>query len=461
MKNILNQATDFQFNFSCVTSVALYQTAFINSFKQYNIHTMKKILLGICLLTTIITSKAQETVYPAPPQQGTIALTHATIHIGNGQVIEDGMIVFSNGKITDVRQTAPIADIKVVDCNGKHIYPGLISAATNLGLNEIGAVRSTRDEYEVGNINPNVRSVIAYNSDSKIINTVRNNGILLVNVIPNGGMISGSSSVMQLDGWNWEDAVYKMDGGIHFRMPFLVRFSEDSDPMKDAMKKIDEVRTFFREAKVYYYEPKHEHTNLKFEAVKGLFDKTQTFFVHCELVKEMMLAAEFAKEFGFRTVIVGGSDSWKIADYLKENNIAVIVDQMHTLPNMQDDDVDLPYKLPYLLQQAGVTYCISDQDEQSRYRNLPFNAGVAVGYGLTKEQALEAITLNAAKILGIDNRTGTLETGKDANIVVSDGDILDMKTSNVVYAFIQGRQINLDDKQKQLYNKYKYKYSLK
>jgi len=231
--------------------------------------------------------------------------------------------------------------------------------------------------------------------------------------------------------------------------------------LKDAMDHIDEVRTFFREAKAYFEETKHEHTNLKFEAVKGLFDKTEIFFVHCELVKEMMIAVDFAKEFGFRTVIIGGTDSWKIADYLKQNNIAVILNQMHMLPMMQDDDVDEAYKAPYLLQQAGVMYCISDADEMSRYRNLPFNAGVAVGYGLTKEQALEAITLSPAKILGIDDRTGSLEKGKDANIVVSNGDMLDMKTSNVIYAFIQGRQINLDNKQKQLYEKYMTKYGLK
>lgn len=422
---------------------------------------MKKILLSFISLLTIAALRAQETVYPAPAQQGTIALTHATIHIGNGQVIEDGMIVFSNGKIVDVRPTASIPDVKMIDCSGKQIYPGLISAATNLGLNEVGAVRSTLDEYELGSINPNIHSYVAYNTDSKIINTVRSNGILLANVIPNGGIISGASSVMQLDAWNWEDALYKKDGGIHFRMPFLERFSQNDDAAKKAMDQIENVRNFFREAKAYFEESKHENTNLKFEAVKGLFNKSQTFYVHCELVKEMMIACEFAKEFGFRTVIVGGSDSWKITDYLKQNNISVIVNQMHTLPNMQDDDVDLPYKLPYLLQQAGVSYCISDQDEMSRYRNLPFNAGVAVGYGLTKEEALQAITLNAAKILGIDDRTGSLEKGKDANIIVSDGDILDMKTSNVIYAFIQGRQINLDNKQKELYEKYKYKYGLK
>ena len=422
---------------------------------------MKKILLLTSLLLTIIVAKSQPTISPAPPQQGTIALTHATIHVGNGDVIQDGMIVFSNGKIISVGVTANVSAAKVIDCSGKQIYPGLISANTNLGLNEIGAVRSTVDERELGDINTDIRSLVAYNTDSKIINTVRSNGILLANVIPQGGIISGSSSVVQLDAWNWEDAAYKTDIGIHFRIPSLARVSESKDPLKDAMDHIEEVRTFFREAKAYFEETKHEHTNLKFEAVKGLFDKTEIFFVHCELVKEMMIAVDFAKEFGFRTVIIGGTDSWKIADYLKQNNIAVILNQMHMLPMMQDDDVDEAYKAPYLLQQAGVMYCISDADEMSRYRNLPFNAGVAVGYGLTKEQALEAITLSPAKILGIDDRTGSLEKGKDANIVVSNGDMLDMKTSNVIYAFIQGRQINLDNKQKQLYEKYMTKYGLK
>lgn len=422
---------------------------------------MKKIFIPLLVILALTKASAQETIYPAPSQNATIALTHATIHIGNGEVINDGMIVFSNGKITDVRPTAPVADIKVYDCTGKHVYPGLISPVTNLGLNEISAVRSTVDDTELGDINPNIHSAIAYNTDSKVIDILRSNGILVANVIPDGGIISGTSSIMQLDAWNWEDALYKRDAGIHFRMPYLVRFSSEQDALKEGMQKIETVRSFFRDAQAYYNETKHEHTNLKFEAVKGLFDHTQIFYAHCELVKEMMLAVEFAKEFGFRTVIVGGSDAWKIADYLKQNNIPVILNQVYALPNMQDDDYDLPYKTPYLLQQAGVLYCISDGDQSTRFRNLPFDAGTAVGFGLTKEQALQAITLNTAKILGIDNITGSLEKGKDANIVVSDGDILDMKTSNVTYAFIQGRQINLDNKQKQLFEKYKYKYNLK
>src|SRR6476659_5453132 len=255
---------------------------------------MRKITLIIILIITFSTAFSQPNVLPAPPQQGTIALTHATIHVGNGQIISDGTIVFTNGKITSVGTTATTGDAKVVDCTGKQVYPGLILADSYLGLIDIGSIRAERDENEIGYLNPDVRSIVAYNTDSKIINTVRTNGILLANIVPNGGIISGSSSVMQLDGWNWEDAVYKMDNGIHFRMPSLAPESTKtpaSDLLKKAYGQIDEVRTFFREAKAYLQEPTHQQTNIKFESVRGLFDGSKIFFVHCNLVNEMMIAA--------------------------------------------------------------------------------------------------------------------------------------------------------------------------
>ncbi len=423
---------------------------------------MKNLLLFLSFIISIQIF-SQSNVLPAAAQNATIALTHATIHIGNGDVVNDATIVFSNGKIISVNNNAAPADVKVIDCSGKQIYPGLILADCSLGIEEIDAIRAQHDNYELGDLNPDVRSAVAYNTDSKIINTVRSNGVLLAHVVPNGGILSGTSSVMQLDAWNWEDAIYKKDDGVNFRMPSLKPTSAENSAdnvLKKAYDQIEDVRKFFRDAKAYLNQSTHEHTNIKFESVKGLFDQSKTFYVHCELVNEIMIASEFAKEFGFRTVIVGGSDSYKVADYLKQNNIAVILNQMHNLPIMQDDDIDIYAKLPYLLQQAGVTYCINDFDEMNRGRNLMFNAGVAVGFGLTKEQALQAITLNAAKILNIDKQTGSLEAGKDANIIVSDGDLLDIETSNISFAFIQGRQINLDNKQKQLYERYKTKYGL-
>ncbi|MCX6314601.1 MAG: amidohydrolase family protein [Sphingobacteriales bacterium] len=418
---------------------------------------------------------AQENMYPAPAQTGTIALTNGMIHVGNGQVIPNGTIVFSNGKITDIGPSASVVGATVINLNGKDVYPGLIAPSTNLGLIEISSVRSTIDYSELGDINTSIRAIVAYNTDSKVINTLRSNGILLANIVPRGGTLSGSSSVVQLDAWNWEDAAYKMDNGIHFNMPALINRPsqgggsrrrqnvDQEDPVKQGLDRIEAVRKFFREAKAYLAGNNSGATNLKFEAVKGLFNQSQTFFVHCDLVKEMMMAIDFAKEFGFKLVIVGGTDSWMIADQLQVNHVAVILPEPHSLPPTDDDDIDQPYKTGAALQKAGVLFsiCFDGGDGFSQQRNLPFEAGTMAAYGLTKEEALSAITLNAAKILGIDDRTGTLEKGKDANIVISTGDILDMKSSTITKAYIQGRDINLDNKQKQLFERYKYKYGIK
>ena len=439
-----------------------------------NLNYMKKIFLIIALLYSLAVS-AQENMHPSPAQTGTIALTNAIIHIGNGQVIQNGTIVFSKGKIIEVGTAANVNGATVIDCKGKHVYPGVIASSTNLGLIEVGSVRATADYIELGDINPSIRSLVAYNTDSKVINTLRSNGVLLAHIVPAGGTISGTSSVVQLDAWNWEDAAYKIDNGIHFNMPALInrpnqfgggrrrQNAEQEDPVKLGLDRIESIRKFFREAQAYTAEANHTAINLKYEAVKGLFTKTQTLYVHCDLVKEMMIAINFAKEFGFKMVIVGGSDSWMIANILKDNNIPVILGEPHSLPATEDDDVDQPYKTGAALQKAGVlfTICFDGGDGFWQQRNLPFEAGTMAAYGLTKEEALSAITLNAAKILGIDDRTGSLENGKDANIVICDGDLLDMKSSLVTQAFIQGREINLDNKQKQLFERYKYKYGIK
>lgn len=443
---------------------------------------MKKIFSNIAallLLTGFV--KAQETVYPAKESKGRLFITNGTVHVGNGQVLENATIEVNDGKIVRVGTgIAPSGD-KVIDAKGKQVYPGLILPSTDLGLKEIGSgVRGSNDYRELGEYNTSIRSITAYNTDSKFINVLKANGILLASITPEGGIISGSSSVVQLDAWNWEDAAYKMDAGIHLNMPsFILRGRRGGfgggfpggfgrgggagagDPLKAAFERVEEIKSFFREAKAYLQEAAHKETNLKFEAVKGLFSKKQKLFVHGDQVRQMLVAIDFAKEFGFDVVIVGGSESYQIADLLKENNIAVILGAEHELPAMEDDDVDQPYKTPYALQKAGVLFALNDTHEESRYRNLSFNAGTAAAYGLTKEEALEAITLNAAKILGVADKTGSLEAGKDANIVICNGDILDMKSSNVTHAFIQGREVSLDNKQKELYERYKYKYGIK
>jgi imidazolonepropionase-like amidohydrolase len=436
---------------------------------------MKKIIVTLSALVSFTAAAfAQDDVYPAAKQSKKTAIVGATVHVGNGQVIENGTVVFDNGKIVYAGDAAaaPKAE-NTIDAKGKQVYPGLILPSSNLGLQEISGVRGSTDINEIGEFNPSVRSIAAYKAESVIINTLRLNGILLAHTIPGGQLIAGQSSVVQLDAWNYEDAAYKTDMGMHFYMPSLLSRgggrgfgrgfggAPAGDPTKEALDKIESVKAIFREAKAYHQKGADKQINLKLEATKGLFDRTQKLFVHCDQIKQMIVAIDFVKEFGFEVVLVGASESWQIADLLKANNIAVILTQEHSLPTSDDDDIDQPYKAASALQKAGVLFCLNDDDPQNRGRNLMFNAGTAAAYGLGKEAALQAITLNAAKILGVDDKTGTLEVGKDANIVISEGDILDMKSSIVTDAFIQGRAVAITSKHKQLYDRYKHKYEIK
>ncbi len=426
-------------------------------------------LLGMIILflcTALSFHSPAQVPTPAPPQKQKIILQGATIHVGNGEVIESGMIQFENGKITFVGEAQlamPDDNTRIINAAGKHIYPGLIAVNTTLGLTEIDAVRATRDFSETGDLNPNVRSIIAYNTDSKIIPTIRSNGILLAQVTPTGGRISGMSSVVQLDAWNWEDAAYKTDIGIHLNWPSKFNSSGwwgEPGGMKANEKyneEVNKLEDFFAEAKAYSENKSPAETNQRFESMRGLFSGTKKLFVSVERASEMIEAMDFCNRFNVKMVVVGGRDSWMIADRLKANNIPVVLQPIFDLPAKPDDDIDIIYRLPVLLKSAGVEFCMSLSGSWEQ-RSLPFEAGSAVAYGLSKEEALTSITASPAKILGIDATTGTLEIGKDATLIISSGDILDMKTSNVEIAFISGRQSDLTDLHKMLYEKYRKKY---
>jgi imidazolonepropionase-like amidohydrolase len=421
------------------------------------------LLLGINLVN------AQANISPAPAQSKPIVITGAIIHVGNGTVINNGYIAFDKGKITAVGEGAPAntAGADVINATGKHIYPGFICPITTLGLVEVEeGAKGTVDDSETGDFNPNVRSLVAYNTDSKVIPTVRSNGILLAQPTPDGGVMPGESSVVQLDAWNWEDAAYKKDIGVHLNWP-VVRTSfhrrspaPSESPTEIAQKEIDVITSFFTQAKAYAELGKPVVTNQRFEAMRGLFNGTKKLFVNANGEREILQAINFGKKLGIQVVIVGGDDAYLVTEELKDNNVPVILTETQRLPDYDEDDVYLPYKTPKLLQDGGVLYGLTGIGFW-RQRNLPFEAGEAVGYGLTKEQALSMITINNAKILGIDKTTGTLEVGKDANLFISRGDALDMITIDVQKAFIQGRDINLDNLHKQLYRKFAGKYGLK
>jgi imidazolonepropionase-like amidohydrolase len=434
---------------------------------------MIKIYFLLAVLSSTLFARAQDDVYPAKAYQGRLYIANGTVHVGNGQIADNATIEINNGKIVRVGTNIaiPQGDVKVLDATGRQVYPALILPQSDLGLKEIsGGVRGSNDYRELGDLNPNIRSIVAYNAASSMINVLKANGILLAGIVPQGGTISGSSSVVQLDAWSWEDAAYATDNGIHINLPSFAAPrrsaavqtpAEPEDIARTTLGKVEELKAFFREAGAYLQETTHTATNLKLEAVSGLFRKTQKLFVHASQVKQMLVAIDFVKEFGFETVIVGGEESWQIAPLLKENNIAVILNAEHNLPSTEDEDFDQPFKTPSILQKAGVLFALNDDASNARYRNLDFNAGTAAAYGLSREEALSAITLNAAKILGIAGKTGSLEPGKDANIVICEGDILDMRTSIISHAFIQGREVNLASKQTRLYERYMGKYGFK
>ena len=432
----------------------------------------KKIYLLILVCSISILTNAQQT--PADKQSKSILILNATAHLGNGEIIENSAIGFVDGKITLVadarviRLAAGAYDV-TIDASGKHVYPGFIAPNSTLGLVEIDAIKSSDDENEIGNMNPNVRSIIAYTADSKVIETVRPNGILMAQITPRGGTISGSSSIVQLDAWNWKDALIKENDGIHINFPSTFRRSGwwaepgSIEANKDYAKQVLELSSFLSNAKAYLGDNSKER-NLVLESTKGLFDGNQSLFIHANEEKQIIDAVQFAKENGIKKmVIVGGYEAYKTAELLQKNNIGVLLKRVHQMPENDDHDINLPYKLAKLLLDKGVLVGLENSGDMERMntRNLPFLAGTCAAYGLDKEQALQLITSNTAKILGIDAQCGTLEQGKDATLFISEGDALDMRTNKLTNAFIQGRMISLETHQTKLNDKYKTKYNQK
>ena len=426
-----------------------------------------KIALAFAILFCTANNFAQQT--PAPTQTTAITIEGAVAHLGNGEIIENSLIMFENGKLSFVGDAkARIARSgTVIDGKGKHVYPGFIVTCASLGLVEVDAVRATNDKEEMGEMIPHIRSLIAYNAESKVIESMRPNGVLLGQISPKGGIISGTSSVMQFDAWNWEDAVIKEDDGIHLQWPNSFKqgrwwMGEDRGykPNKEYPKEIESIKSFLKNASAYGKNTPLEN-NPAYAATQGLFNGTQKLYVYADGEKEILDAITYTKDLGIQEVVlVGGYDAHKITDFLKQHQVPVLVRAPHNLPKSDDDDYDLPYKLPKLLTDAGLLVAIQNMGEANfQNRNLPFYAGQLVQQGLSKESALQMITENPAKILGIDKDYGTLEVGKSATLFISTGDALDMRTNQLDRAFIDGRDISLETHQTELWKRYMGKYS--
>ncbi|PIE99908.1 MAG: amidohydrolase [Maribacter sp.] len=428
---------------------------------------MKKLIYTIILtIGPFFLATAQQT--PAGPQQEAISIDGATAHLGNGKVIENALIMFEGGKITFVGSAMTKIARKgtVIKGKNRHVYPGFIAPNKSLGLIEFNSVRASDDQDEIGEMIPHVRSLIAYNTESKVVESMRPNGVLIGQITPKGGLISGTSSIVQFDAWNWEDAAIKVDDGIHMNWPNNFREGrwqmgepEGLIPNKEYAGQVEEVKHFFKNAAAYNNAGNSE-LNPAFAAMQGLFDGSRKLYINANDGKDIIDAITTAKENGVKDIVlVGGYHAYKIIGFLKKNNIPVLLRHTHSLAIFDDDDYDLPYKLPKLLTDAGILVALQNGEvDNFQARNLPFYAGQVVAQGLEKEKALQLITGNSAKILGIDDAYGTLEVGKSATLFISKGDALDMKGNKLTRAFIDGRDISLETHQTELWKRYMGKY---
>jgi hypothetical protein len=407
-------------------------------------------------------------------QYNRILLTNGFLHVGNGETKESAAVGCVNGKITLIKHSLTTTFKKedwdtIIDLNGKHIYPGFVAPNSTLGLTEIDAVRATRDYDDVGEYNPHVRSQIAFNVESRVIETVRTNGVLLTQATPRGGTISGTSSIMFLSGWNWEDATVLKDDGIHLNWPSSTEgggwWAEPAPKKRNENYEVQkrEISEFFKLA-LAYSEAKHPKEDLRLEAMKDCFDGKKRVFFHADDVQQLLDIIDFSKEFDLKfPVIVGGYDAYLLGQRLKDAKIPVMLTRAHSLPEYEEDAIDLPYKLPYLLKEQGIKFCLQNAGdmETMNARNLPFLAGTAKAYGLTEEEAIRSISLSTCEILGIDKNFGSIEIGKSATLFVSDGSALDMRTNQVSVILVDGKLVSASNFQTELYRKYKNKYAKK
>jgi imidazolonepropionase-like amidohydrolase len=430
------------------------------------------IVIGVIIFSLSLVSvqlSTASTPVPAKKQEKPIVLTGGTIHTVSGAIIENGMILFENGKITAIGKDITLpGNVEKIVVTGKHIYPGLINPASNIGLNEIEAARPTVDISETGRINSNVRAEVAVNPESELFPTTRANGITISHVMPGGSLIAGKTAIIMMDGWTVEEMMLKAPGGLYVNWPNLrINRSPFSRQSEEEQKKaiesgINELRDAFDDARAYLKAKKadgaNHNTDLRWESFTPLFEKKMPLIVGANEVSQIESAVQFAKEQNVELIIHGGRDSWKVAGLLKENNVGVIVEPVHDLPNRRWEEYDNPFTVPLKLYEAGVLFAISGGGNSTMAeRNIGFQAATAASYGLPKEEALRSITINAAKLLRIDAMVGSLEVGKDATLIVSTGDPLEIM-SNVEIEFIQGKNIDLRSRHTELWKKYQEKY---
>jgi len=426
-----------------------------------------RIALFASLMMLMASAGSANPIVPGSTQSQPILITGGDLYTVSQGVLANTDLLFENGKITRIGRDLPApAGARTIDASGKRVYPGLILPGTTIGIVEISAVRATTDYTEVGSLTPEVATHSAYNPDSEVIPTVRSNGVTTAQVMPFGSLIRGRSMITHFDGWTKEDAAVKLVDGLHLAWPratistaWWVRDSPEEQKKKMAEER-KKLRAMFDDARAYMKaknagEP--VETNLSWEAMIPALEGQQSVYIEAGDYRQITEAVSFAAEYGLRMVLIGGRDAWLAAALLKENDIPVIIRSIMALPTRDDEDYDIVYRLPTLLHDAGVRFCIGRSGSAGDSwdgRNLPFEGGMAAAFGLSKDEALRSITLSTAEILGIADREGSLDVGKDATLFISEGDVMDVIGNRVTHMWIQGREVDLDNRHKALYRKY-------
>ncbi len=439
---------------------------------------MKRTIAIISIAAGLASATYAHDIVPGPKQTAPIALTNATIHTVSGDVLQSAGLIFDEGKITAIGPRADIpADARVIDLEGKHVYPGLISSNSTLGLVEINAVRATRDYAESGSLNINARSAAAIHPDSELIPVTRANGVLISHVLPQAGLgqFGGTSSIIALEGWTIEEMALETDAGIHIRWPrapSVPGFRSGNTPPYNAEKanekyyeSIRKIENAFADGRAFLKAKENGEepldVDLHWEALIPALRREMPVFVNTTSIREIRDAVQWATQEDIDLVLITGTDAWRVADTLAANDIPVIINQVQSLPRRRWESYDTVFKNASLLHEKGVRFAIAfggSGPTSSNERNLPYEAAKAAAHGLPKAEALKAITLYPAQILGIDDRVGSLEVGKHATLIVTDGDPLDIRTQ-VLSAFVGGREVDLSSRHTQLRDKYEKKYA--
>lgn len=410
---------------------------------------------------------------PEVPGEATkqpIAIVGATVHPISGEPLEHATLVVRQGKIVSVGVKVNVPNNAItIDASGKHIYPGMFDAHTDMGLVEVNAVRASVDVRETGSINPNVKSWVSVNPDSEIIPVTRSNGVLLTLSAPAGGLISGQSAVLQLDGWTWEDLAVQTGIGMHVvwpRMSPSIDWDTDEsakEQIESRDKALERLRQTFVDARAYEQARRADEgqhpIDLRWEAMLPVLAGKLPLIVDADDIQQIQASVAFAEQQKVKLIIYGGYDAPLCAELLKKRDVAVIIGGVYRLPMRRSEAYDTPFTVPARLHEAGVRFCISGSGRfgASNVRNLPYHAAMAVAFGLPHDEAMKAITSSPAQILGVAERVGTLERGRDATFIITDGDPLET-TTQVEAAYIQGREVDLNNRHKRLWKKYEEKY---